>query len=564
MTWEQYGEKQTETKQGENINQGKMKNEYNRRPAIAWALALAVATAMTVAVQSSAAMLYVSQASANPSPPYATPDTAAHSVQPAVDAASDGDTVLVAPSEYDLSNQVTITKAITLRSEMGAGQTFLNVEFGDYGLWVSNSAAVLDGFTIQNPAGTSVNAGGVFLVGGTVQNCIFTNFVWTAPGPGNSVTMVGGILSNSIVDFRRIPPGFYPTAIDCSGGSLITDCQLLISGGGNGVGIHLANSQMRNSVVSGANQDSENVNPGPAVSAFGSTITDCTITGNLSQSPGGGANLDSCLMDRCVLADNTSLSAGGGGIFETNSIIRDSLIVSNRANIAQPGAAPGRGGGVYMQGGALVNCTVSEDSAADSEEGPGQGGGVYVESGGITNSIIYFNYATVGDNWTNAATGVFDHSCTTPDPGGVRNITDDPQFVDLANGNFHLATNSPCLAAGIVQAWMTNAFDLDGNPRTVNGVVDLGAYQNQSESQKQTVPQLVTIQDPQCVGTGKSNGFVFSFPTQTNRTYTVQYTHSLAPADWQTLATVAGDGTVMDYTNQEMVNPSCFYRVMAQ
>jgi hypothetical protein len=182
---------------------------------------------------------------------------------------------------------------------------------------------------------------------------------------------------------------------------------------------------------------------------------------------------------------------GGGGVSETNSIIRNSLIVSNSASQGHPDTPPGGlGGGVYMRGGALVNCTVSENGAFNTTVEPGHGGGVYVESGGITNCIIssnfFYVYAVGGlvtnqsanNEWFNAGAGVFDHSCTTPDPGGVGNIAQDPQFLDLANGNFHCASNSPCIAAGVVQPWMTNAFDLDGNPRTTNGVVDIGAYQS--------------------------------------------------------------------------------------
>ena len=65
-----------------------------------------------------------------------------------------------------------------------------------------------------------------------------------------------------------------------------------------------------------------------------------------------------------------------------------------------------------------------------------------------------------------------------PDPGGAGNLTQDPQFVEVTNGNFHLASTSPCIGAGVVQPWMTGAQDLDGNARTTNGRVDMGAYQS--------------------------------------------------------------------------------------
>jgi hypothetical protein len=533
-----------------------IKRENCNRRIWAWSHALAAATAIFVASQSSAATLYVSVNSTNPVPPYATPATAAENIQDAVNAATNGDTVLVEPGQYHLTRQVTITQAITLRSTLGTSQTFLTPLNPTWCLWISNSVAVIDGFTTQNRGGTSLNAGGVFLVGGTVQNCAFTNFLVDGPGPGNSVTMIGGILSNSVVSFHRIPPEFYPTAVSCTGGGLVTHCQLLISGAGQGVGIYLENSQMRNSVVLGTHEECGTCDSGQAVSALGSTITDCTIANNWSVHSGGGAYLNSCLMDRCVLAYNTS-TANGGGIFEADSTIRDSLIVSNSAAIYQPGAPSGLGGGVYMQRGALVNCTVSEDSAADSDEGPGQGGGVYVESGGITNSIIYFNYATAGGNWTNAATGVFDHSCTTPNPGGAGNIVQDPQFV--APTDFHLAANSPCIAAGVVQDWMGNAQDLDGNPRTVNGTVDMGAYESQAMLQSLAVP--VKIVNPRLDYNG---GFIFSFRQQRNRTYTVQYTYSLTPPVWQTLTNMAGDGTTMYLTNHIIASPTCFYRVLEQ
>src|SRR6185503_9299538 len=142
--------------------------------------------------------LHVSQTSPSPTPPYATWDTAAHTVQEAVDAASDGDTVLVAEGEYLLTNQVTVAKGIFLRSDAGPSQTILNGQNSVRCLWVSNSVAVVDGFAMRAGGSDESGAGGVFLVEATVQNCIVdacNSFRTTVAG---GVVVIGGTLSNSI------------------------------------------------------------------------------------------------------------------------------------------------------------------------------------------------------------------------------------------------------------------------------------------------------------------------------------------------------------------------------
>src|SRR5689334_16460427 len=169
-----------------------MRRNYRSNWRVAWSLALGLTG---FASNVSAATLYVSQTSPNPTPPYSSLNTAAHNIQDAVDIASDGDTVLVASGQYVLTNQVTVTKAIVLESTAGASQTYLIAQSNIWCLWISNSLAIADGFAMQRlGVGNPFDASGLFLAEGTARNCTFTNF--NLSRLGSAVTMMGGVLSN--------------------------------------------------------------------------------------------------------------------------------------------------------------------------------------------------------------------------------------------------------------------------------------------------------------------------------------------------------------------------------
>ena len=95
--------------------------------------------------------------------------------------------------------------------------------------------------------------------------------------------------------------------------------------------------------------------------------------------------------------------------------------------------------------------------------------------GTLNNCIVYYNTAPNGPNFYH---GTLNYCCTTPDPDGTGNITNEPLFVDYAGGNLRLQSNSPCVNTGINQDWMDGSTDMDGNPRISRSRVDMGAYES--------------------------------------------------------------------------------------
>jgi hypothetical protein len=71
----------------------------------------------------------------------------------------------------------------------------------------------------------------------------------------------------------------------------------------------------------------------------------------------------------------------------------------------------------------------------------------------MDNCIACFNHAAIGTNYYSST---LSYCCSTPDPGGVGNLTSDPQLASAS----HLSATSPCLAAG--SAAFTTGSDIDG------------------------------------------------------------------------------------------------------
>ena len=180
-------------------------------------------------------------------------------------------------------------------------------------------------------------------------------------------------------------------------------------------------------------------------------------TGRVNQA-GGGAQL-SCsdaILSHSVIANNetrytnTNLHPGGGVSVEAGRM-NDCLVIGNKGAYA---------GGVLVSGGTLANCTVVGNTT-HMEVGanvPG-GGGICRTGGSVYNCIAYGNKEYGSEASENQIKGSVT-ACWT----------EDPKFLDAANGDYRISAWGPCAYSGKYQSsWMEGATDFFGNPRATPG-----------------------------------------------------------------------------------------------
>ena len=200
-------------------------------------LRLTVAAFVLAASNLSAATLYVSLDSPNPTPPFATWATAATNIQDAVDAARNGDTVLVTNGVYAVGardvlvldtnlqppqlvsgglSRVVVTNSIRLESVNGPvltridGGKMLN-EAGHITNGVRcvclGTDAVLTGFTLTN--GVAWDGGGVWAESpsAVISNCTLTSNSAQHGGGAHGGTLYGCTLNGNWAGNRKFHTG---------------------------------------------------------------------------------------------------------------------------------------------------------------------------------------------------------------------------------------------------------------------------------------------------------------------------------------------------------------------
>ena len=162
-----------------------------------------------------------------------------------------------------------------------------------------------------------------------------------------------------------------------------------------------------------------------------------------------GAAVRGGVIKRCVITDCNAL---GAVVYASEA--HDCLVVKNDAGSAM----------AVMMHGRAYNCTIVNnegDAAWDN---------------GLLNSVLSDNsgdvYISYGNGFAYPTNCVLQSSLSV----GFGNKVADPKFVDVSNGDYHLASDSPCIDAGD-NSYVMSETDLDGNVRIVGGKVDVGCYE---------------------------------------------------------------------------------------
>lgn len=219
--------------------------------------------------------------------------------------------------------------------------------------------------------------------------------------------------------------------------------------------------------------------PDRGIYAYGDMAAQITGT-TLQRCHGGGIYLHTSgrpviagnTIQDCQATDGAAIWCGGD-----NVEVSSNLITRNQAS--------GKGGAVY-----LASMTFSmENNTLVANTATAGGGGIaiapqsYTVGGTLANNIVAFNSSGIlkesGVDPVMSHNDVFGSTAQDftglPNPTGVNgNISVDPLLVNRQQSNYHLSAASPCIDAGD-NALRGGTTDYEGDPRVINGTVDIGA-----------------------------------------------------------------------------------------
>ncbi|MHC4519923.1 MAG: hypothetical protein ACYTAS_15145, partial [Planctomycetota bacterium] len=352
-------------------------------------------------------------------------------IQEAIDASSDGDTVLVAPGLYferiNYNGKNIVVTSTDPNDPRVVGYTVINAEGEGSVVTFENGEtpeAVLTGFTITGGAGTMGNSSDWY-------QYYYGGGIYCRRG---SPTITRNVITNNVVPYSE------ELVEEVIGGITYRQYHYEWSDGGG--------------IFCGS----------------GATISHNIIYNNSAET-GGGIRTGYCTVSNNIIYDNSAVY--GGGVYTYGGWLLNNTIVGNDASLEPE--TTGRGGNVYASFPYdYAGLTIASNIIANAKSG----GGLFWQNAG--GEAIRFNNV-----WGNQPSEYGMQDPRTNDlifseaadwTGRNGNISVDPVFSTLWSERQHLQAESPCVSAGdpnFVPA--PGETDIDGDPRVFAKRVDIGA-----------------------------------------------------------------------------------------
>jgi parallel beta-helix repeat protein len=355
-------------------------------------------------------------------------------IQQAIDAAANGDTVLVAPGTYN-GNINFNGKVITVMSSGGAAVTTIAGDGGDSVvkfISAEGSTSVLEGFTVTGGF-SRANGGGILVSNSspTIRNNTITRNVATS-GLGIAVQSGSPLIQrNTISDNSQFGSGG-------SGGGIFV--------GGDSTAKITGNTITRNALPNGGDGG------GIALAAGSATVSANLITGNSVFNRGGGIaifNFSTATIVNNVIADNSANDQTSEGVY-----------------IAASGSGP------FFTNNTVINSTHFSASNTDVQNNI-----IFTSSSKPAITCGTVAAPTLIDNILFSIDGTPNGGLCVDVVGTKGNVAENPLFVNPARGDYHFADGSRAWNSGNSTALGLPSTDFAGGPRILGPAIDRGAFE---------------------------------------------------------------------------------------
>ena len=377
-------------------------------------------------------------------------------IQAGIDAASEGDTVLVAQGTYkgDGNHDIDFGGVDrVLRSQSGAAVTVIDCEGTEEhlarGLYFhthETPRSVVEGFTFTG-GWSSAAGGGIFCGSGSsphIIDCVIAGNQTLDHGGGVYCTSEESSpsLTNCTIAWNRAD---YGGGVGCedSAHPHLTSCTITRNVADSGGGLHCRLASPALTACTISENRAEVAGGGLGAYYYSSpTLTNCTVSLNSAAAPGGGLECSGASSPRlwnCTIKGNTAGSNGGGLFCGASCLpyLENCLISKNRTGLS--------GGGIafYNTAPLLQNCTLAGNIASMD------GGAIHCSEGSaprLINCILWSDQP----NEIYVASGSPELTYCDVEGGyeGEGNIDAPPLFRSVRGFDYLLGPNSPCIDTG--------------------------------------------------------------------------------------------------------------------